>query len=986
MLVVKMRAKKYRVLSAAVAMAVLVSSAVQYLSFSAWAEPLDDEQSSKGGEYCDNYGEYYNEYNNEYDEEANQQKTETNEGEEEDEDLEEGEFIHSLYPAREIYLHSLKDGMGVQDIWEFDGADVYIYKDGGFRISGQSSLESGVGIIIPDGLQGVNITLDNADIKASGRPGIEIGNNSSVTLNLVGESKVSSDATSAVRLNYETSELVIEGGGKLSVQGGKGGAGIGGRGKAEISGGEICAKGGAQGEGIGGSAVVIISGGEVHAESGGNSPGIGGFKGDFEMRSGHGNGNGVAFTIGLRVDSMEGVINGILFNGANGRVYGDVTLEKDLVIPSGFVLEVPTAASLHIPAEITLSNYGTIKGGNITGTVTNLDGGRILGGGAVFSQGGAALTIKGQDGVADWMAVRQDAELDLIKSISVTGDVTSIPSGAFIGCANLEEVAFHMETPPEFGSIFDKSNPVLTFIDHPKTPEWIAAANTLGFYYVEYSIIREKDSADNQGGKPADAAIGGIELEGLQAWTLGGKVLNSGRSVIGITADGSESIITLRATPEENEFVKRWRVNGKKSTKKGAKGEVVFNDFEVGLGNGNVSITAMLAEYSNPTIIIPNEEIDGTRDSRILDTTVGIDHGSKLIDSAGNGIEVGAGNVNDLRLDICDNGVSTLDGVIDSLGGGTVCGAVEQYFTDKNLNKKSIAMGFDINLSLDGVEIVEIEDGFIAETFALPDGIDPSEGIQFIGIHTNSDGSQELMVISNIQYNGDGTATVYISKFSSFFLIGAPRSIAKPVAPLFIDGIGDGSKHRNSRIHSAEPVGDNAGAYEGAEAGVSRTVETETEAEPRDESGHNDDSHPAPPPPPPMTSRNSPSAPSAGGNFPVSMSDTASVSAAPSRTRHVEFNQESRQDDSEAGGGNILTDYSDTSVSADVVYYAGGYEEAPVSYFTNGATAVSPRAGRSGTRSLNTTAPLVVATIAGIAALAGGTVFTVKGMRVKRAK
>ena len=65
---------------------------------------------------------------------------------------------------------------------------------------------------------------------------------------------------------------------------------------------------------------------------------------------------------------------GIVFNGKNGTVYGDVTLQEDLEIGTDETLTIPEDASLTVPDGTTLTNngriinYGTIDG-TVTGTV-----------------------------------------------------------------------------------------------------------------------------------------------------------------------------------------------------------------------------------------------------------------------------------------------------------------------------------------------------------------------------------------------------------------------------------------------------------------------------------------------------------------------------------------------------------------------------------------------------------------------------------------
>ena len=65
---------------------------------------------------------------------------------------------------------------------------------------------------------------------------------------------------------------------------------------------------------------------------------------------------------------------GIVFNGKNGTVYGDVTLQEDLEIGEGESLTIPEGTTLTIPQGMTLTNYGTLTS---YGTVINqgtLDG------------------------------------------------------------------------------------------------------------------------------------------------------------------------------------------------------------------------------------------------------------------------------------------------------------------------------------------------------------------------------------------------------------------------------------------------------------------------------------------------------------------------------------------------------------------------------------------------------------------------------------
>jgi uncharacterized repeat protein (TIGR02543 family) len=66
--------------------------------------------------------------------------------------------------------------------------------------------------------------------------------------------------------------------------------------------------------------------------------------------------------------------SGIVFDGKNGTVYGDVTLQEDLEIDEGESLTIGDGASLTIPEGKTLTNNGVVtteEGGTLTGNITN---------------------------------------------------------------------------------------------------------------------------------------------------------------------------------------------------------------------------------------------------------------------------------------------------------------------------------------------------------------------------------------------------------------------------------------------------------------------------------------------------------------------------------------------------------------------------------------------------------------------------------------
>ncbi len=201
-------------------------------------------------------------------------------------------------------------------------------------------------------------------------------------------------------------------GGKVTATGNLGGAAIGGGGSGAggnitILGGEVIATGGHTGAGIGGGneatvgSTITISGGMVTATGGHGDPEAVDSHGDAIGAGGHSYAGGTftttytptgggtpvignAFIItnsnnsGVAIADTSGKTSGwsgIIFENADGSVYGTQALKTDAEIPSGKTLTIAAGNTLTIDAGVTLTNNGTfINDGTLTGTGT-LDGG-----------------------------------------------------------------------------------------------------------------------------------------------------------------------------------------------------------------------------------------------------------------------------------------------------------------------------------------------------------------------------------------------------------------------------------------------------------------------------------------------------------------------------------------------------------------------------------------------------------------------------------
>ena len=230
-----------------------------------------------------------------------------------------------------------------------------------------------------------NVTLSGANIDGStkGNAAVSTTGEGNVSIELDGDNTLKSGKGHAGLEKKNGGKLTIadeDKNGKLTAEGGKYGAGIGGGDQGAgsgitITGGEIKATGGQYGAGIGGGkgagSDITISGGEVNATGGTSGAGIGG---------GY-NGNGSDITI---TDGEVNATGGKYGAGIGGGEYG---IGKDIIITGGEV----NATGGRFSAGIGGGSRGT--GSDIT-----ISGGEVNASGGVNGAGiGGGLRSKGKD-------------------------------------------------------------------------------------------------------------------------------------------------------------------------------------------------------------------------------------------------------------------------------------------------------------------------------------------------------------------------------------------------------------------------------------------------------------------------------------------------------------------------------------------------------------------------------------------------------------
>lgn len=176
-----------------------------------------------------------------------------------------------------------------------------------------------------------------------------------------------------------------------------------------------------------GTGPITIDGGVVTATGGTGAAGIGdgknGVGGDFSTGE---NGQAVIYA-GSISDKDTSDWNGIIFQGNNGQVYGEVTLTKDLTLTNGQTLNIPEGSSLTVPEGTKLDTGSQNLTNNGTLTILGTVNGDIEGNGAVVR--GTA----GNDSVASYNSLYYntlDAAIKAANSAEGGGTVTLVADAA----------------------------------------------------------------------------------------------------------------------------------------------------------------------------------------------------------------------------------------------------------------------------------------------------------------------------------------------------------------------------------------------------------------------------------------------------------------------------------------------------------------------------------------------------------------------------
>lgn len=280
--------------------------------------------------------------------------------------------------------------VGNPDDYTFDGAILTVKGTGKLTISNTNTPAPTTNRVAVAAGVAANVKLAGVDIDVAAINNdcaLELKDGASLDLVLDGNNVLKSGTYCAGLQVPANASLGVQGAGNLYATGGLFGAGIGAGGSGirnpggtiAISGGTVTATGGLYGAGIGGGmngagGTIAVSGGTVVATGGGSAAGIGigtgGAPGTFSAAGEHGSpGNAFILANSIKATTDDKAWSGVIFQGANGQVYGSPTLALDATVPEGRTLTVPSGSPLSLGGGATLTNDGAIENhGGITGS------------------------------------------------------------------------------------------------------------------------------------------------------------------------------------------------------------------------------------------------------------------------------------------------------------------------------------------------------------------------------------------------------------------------------------------------------------------------------------------------------------------------------------------------------------------------------------------------------------------------------------------
>ena len=247
--------------------------------------------------------------------------------------------------------------------------------------------------------------------------------------------------------------------------------------------------------------------------------------------------------VGSNISNVDLQINrytyspgGIVFNGNQGTVYGDVTLQEDLTIGEGESLDIPSEASLNTNGKL------TVDGGTLTGDVTGdviykVTGVSLNTNSLTLEEGGTAtLTATVEPDEASNKNVTWESSDSSVATVDTSGKVTAVGAGNTTIKATVDGKSAECSV-----TVKEAANVPVESVSLDKTSLGLTEGETA---QLTATVEPEDASNKNVTWSTSNASIATVDANGEVT------AVSAGTATITATADGKSATCTVTVTAD----------------------------------------------------------------------------------------------------------------------------------------------------------------------------------------------------------------------------------------------------------------------------------------------------------------------------------------------------------------------------------------------------------------------------------------------------
>ena len=240
--------------------------------------------------------------------------------------------------------------------------------------------------------------------------------------------------------------------------------------------------------------------------------------------------------VDLQIGKGNNSPGGIVFNGNQGTVYGDVTLQEDLTIGEGESLDIPSEASLNTNGKL------TVDGGTLTGDVTGdviykVTGVSLNTNSLTLEEGGTAtLTATVEPDEASNKNVTWESSDSSVATVDTSGKVTAVGAGNTTIKATVDGKSAECSV-----TVKEAANVPVESVSLDKTSLGLTEGETA---QLTATVEPEDASNKNVTWSTSNASIATVDANGEVT------AVSAGTATITATADGKSATCTVTVTAD----------------------------------------------------------------------------------------------------------------------------------------------------------------------------------------------------------------------------------------------------------------------------------------------------------------------------------------------------------------------------------------------------------------------------------------------------